>query len=76
MMIGTIIFLILGSLFFAYRAGKKSVIADQAEAGKKVVGNINEFNRREDEEVKRQIDRAGDNPVSSVTAPSWLPNRE
>jgi hypothetical protein len=37
------------------------------------VANVNEFNRREDEEVDRQIQNAGDNP-SPVRAP-WLRKR-
>ena len=38
------------------------------------VANVNEFNRREDEEVDRQIQNAGDNP-SPVRAP-WLRKRD
>jgi len=49
---------------------------NQAEALKErvdKVANVNEFNRREDEEVNRQIQNAGDNP-SLVRAP-WLRKR-
>ena len=35
--------------------------------------NVNEFNRREDEELNRQVQNAGDNP-SPVRA-SWLRKR-
>jgi len=42
------------------------------DTGKRL--NVNEFNRREDEEVNRQIQNAGDNP-SPVRAP-WLRPRD
>ena len=65
----------LGFAFWlAVRTGKR---LNQAEALKQrvdKVANVNEFNRREDEELNRQIQEAGDNP-SPVSAP-WLRPRD
>jgi hypothetical protein len=50
---------------------------NQAEALKErvdKVANVNEFNRREDEELNRQIQNAGDHP-NPVRAP-WLRERD
>jgi len=50
-------------VFWAYRQGKRSNELDRVESTLKKIGNINEFNRVEDEETERQIRSAGDNPV-------------
>ena len=70
---GILVLLALG-FWWAVRTGKR---LNQAEALRKrvdKVANINEFNRREDEEVNRQIQNAGDNP-SPVRA-TWLRPRD
>ena len=68
------ILLMLGLAFWwAVRTGKR---LNQAEALKQrvdKVANVNEYNRREDEELNRQVQNAGDNP-SPVRAP-WLRKR-
>jgi FtsZ-interacting cell division protein ZipA len=50
-------------VFWAYRQGKRSGRLDRAESTLKKIGNINEFNRVEDEEAEKQVRSAGDNPV-------------
>ena len=70
---GILVLLALG-FWWAVNTGKR---LNQAEALKKrvdKVANINEFNRIEDEEVNRQIQKAGDNhnPVRSP----WLRKRD
>ena len=69
---GSFLLLALG-FWWAVRTGKR---LNQAEALKErvdKVANVNEFNRREDEGVNRQVQNAGDNP-SPVLAP-WLRER-
>jgi len=73
MTLGGILVLLALGFWWAVRTGKR---LNQTEALRKrvdKVANINEFNRREDEEVSRQIQNAGDNP-SPVRAP-WLRKR-
>jgi len=50
-------------VFWAYRQGKRSNELDRVESTLKKIGNINEFNRVEDEEAERQVRSAGDSPV-------------
>lgn len=73
-MIAFLIMMTLGGglLLYLLRVGKKIKVADDLMRAKKAIGKINRFNREEDEEVQKQVDNAGDNPV---TGPSWLPNR-
>ena len=54
--------------WWAVRTGKRLNQAEALRERVDKVANINEFNRREDEEVNRQIQNAGDNP-SPVCAP-------
>ena len=71
--LGGILLLLAFGFWWAVRTGKR---LNQAEALKERVDkvvNANEFNRREDEEVNRQIQNAGDNP-SPVLA-LWLRER-
>ena len=71
--IGGILVLLALGFWWVVNTGKR---LNQAEALKKrvdKVANVNEFNRREDEELNRQIQNAGDNP-SPVRAP-WLRKR-
>ena len=66
--LGGILLLLAFGFWWAVRTGKR---LNQAKALKErvdKVANVNEFNRREDEEVDRQIQNAGDNP-SPVRAP-------
>ena len=69
------ILLMLGFAFWwAVKTGKG---LNQAESLKERVdkgANVNEFNRREDEELYRQVQNAGDNP-SPGRAP-WLRPRD
>ena len=55
--------MLLFVIFFAYRAGKRINELDQKDLTLKNISTINDFNKAEDEEVDRQIDNAGDNPV-------------
>ena len=65
------ILLMLGLAFWwAVRTGKRLNQAKSLRERVDKVANVNEFNRREDEEVNRQIQNAGDHP-SPVLAP-WL----
>lgn len=65
----TLFFLTMGGgmllfvIFFAYRMGKRINELDQKDLTLKNISAINDFNKEEDEEVDRQIDNAGDNPV-------------
>ena len=71
--LGGILLLLAFGFWWAVNTGKR---LNQAEALKErvdKVANVNEFNRREDEELNRQIQNAGDNP-SVVRAP-WLRKR-
>ena len=66
--------LMLGFAFWwAVDTGKRLNQAKSLRERVDKVANVNEFNRREDEEVNRQIQNAGDNP-SPVRAP-WLRKR-
>jgi hypothetical protein len=71
--LGGILVLLTFGFWWVVRTGKR---LNQAEALKQrvdKVANVNEFNRREDEETNRQIQNAGDNH-SLVSAP-WLRKR-
>ena len=63
----------LGILVGSY-TGKRLNQAKSLRERVDKVANVNEFNRREDEEVNRQIQNAGDHP-SPVRAP-WLRKRD
>ena len=63
--------LIVSVLVWVFGLGKKvRELANLRRAVRKV-GNINEFNRLEDEEAEKQVRSAGDNPVRSP----WLRKR-
>ena len=66
--------LMLLGLGFWWAVRKRLNQADALRERVDKVANVNEFNRREDEEVNRQIQNAGDNP-SPVRAP-WLRPRD
>ena len=71
--LGGILVLLAFGFWWAVNTWKR---LNQAEALKQrvdKVANVNEFNRREDEETNRQIQNAGDNH-SLVSAP-WLRKR-
>ena len=68
------ILLMLGFAFWwAVRTGKRLNQAEALRERVDKVANVNEFNRREDEEFYRQVQNAGDNS-SPVRAP-WLRKR-
>ena len=69
---GILILLALG-FWWAVNTGKRLNQAKSLKERVDKVANVNEFNRKEDEELNRQIQNAGDNP-SPVRAP-WLPKR-
>ena len=72
--LGVILLLLALGFWWAVNTGKR---LNQAEALKErvdKVANVNEFNRREDEELNRQIQNAGDHP-NPVRAP-WLRERD
>ena len=73
MTLGGILVLLALGFWWAVRTGKRLNQAEALRERVDKVANINEFNRREDEEVNRQIQNAGDNP-SVVRAP-WLRKR-
>ena len=70
---GILVLLGLG-FWWAVRTGKRLNQADALRERVDKVANVNEFNRREDEELNRQIQNAGDYP-SPVRAP-WLRKRD
>jgi len=70
---GILILLGLG-FWWAVDTGKRLTQAKSLRERVDKVANVNEFNRKEDEEVNRQIQNAGDNP-SPVRAP-WLRPRD
>ena len=73
MTLGGILVLLALGFWWAVRTGKR---LNQAEALKQrvdKVANVNEFNRKEDEELNRQIQNAGNNH-RPVRAP-WLRKR-
>jgi len=55
-------------MMWMYRLGKKSNELDHAKTTLENIGNINEFERKEDIEADRQVHSAGDNPVGAP----WL----
>jgi|TARA_R110002167_G_scaffold163441_2_gene360342 hypothetical protein len=55
--------LLVGVMFWVYKAGKKVSQFEQARDSIRKVGNVNEFNRQEDIDAERQVRNAGDNPV-------------
>mgnify|MGYP003135499519 CR=1 FL=1 len=65
--------LLIGVVLWAVRVGQKSAEHSILKSTIKKLANINKFNRKEDEEVERQIKSAGDNP-NPVSAP-WLRRR-
>ena len=68
------ILLMLGFAFWwAVRTGKRLNQAKSLRERVDKVANVNEFNRKEDEGLNRQIQNAGDYP-SPVRAP-WLRKR-
>ena len=68
------ILLMLGFAFWwTVRTGKRLNQAESLKERVDKVANVNEFNRKENEELNRQIQNAGDNP-SPVRAP-WLRKR-
>jgi len=69
------ILILLGLGFWrAVDTGKRLNQAKSLRERVDKVANVNEFNRKEDEELNRQIQNAGDNP-SVVRAP-WLRPRD
>ena len=69
---GILVLLALG-FWWAVNTGKRLNQAEALRGRVDMVANVNEFNRREDEELNRQVQNAGDNP-SPVRAP-WLRKR-
>ena len=69
---GILVLLALG-FWWAVNTGKRLNQADALRERVDKVANVNEFNRREDEELNRQIQNAGNNH-SPVRAP-WLRKR-
>ena len=68
------ILLMLGFAFWwAVRTGKRLNQAESLKERVDKVANVNEFNRKEDEELNRQIQKAGNNH-RPVSAP-WLRKR-
>ena len=61
------------AFWWVVRKGKRLNQAESLKERVDKVANVNEFNRREDEELNRQIQNAGDYP-SPVRAP-WLRKR-
>jgi len=73
MTLGGILVLLALGFWWAVNTGKRLNQADALRVRVDKVANVNEFNRREDEEVNRQMQNAVDNP-SPVRAP-WLRKR-
>ena len=69
---GILVLLGLG-FWWAVNKGKRLNQAKSLRERVDKVANVNEYNRREDEELNRQVQIAGDNP-SPVRAP-WLRKR-
>ena len=69
---GILVLLVLG-FWWAVNTGKRLNQADALRERVDKVANVNEFNRREDEEVNRQVQNAGNNhrPVRDP----WLRKR-
>ena len=74
MTLGGILVLIGVGFWWVVNTGKRLIQADALRERVDKVANVNEFNRREDEELNRQVQNAGDNP-SPVRAP-WLRPRD
>ena len=70
MTLGGILVLLALGFWWAVRTGKRLNQAEALRERVDKVANVNEFNRREDEELNRQIQNAADNP-SPVRAPRW-----
>ena len=70
---GILVLLALG-FWWAVRTGKRLNQAESLKERVDKVANVNEFNRKEDEELNRQIQNAGDYP-STVRA-FWLRKRD
>jgi len=70
---GILVLLALG-FWWAVRTGKRLNQAESLKERVDKVANVNEFNRREDEELNRQIQKAGINH-RPVRAP-WLRPRD
>ena len=62
------------AFWWAVKTGKRLNQAESLKERVDKVANVNEFNRREDEELNRQIQNAGDYP-SPVRA-FWLRKRD
>ena len=62
------------AFWWAVRTGKRLNQAESLKGRMDKVANVNEFNRKEDEEFNRQIQNAGDYP-SPVRVP-WLRKRD
>ena len=71
--LGGILFLLVFGFWWAVRTGKRLSQAEALKERVDKVANVNEFNRREDEELNRQIQNAGNNH-RPVRAP-WLRKR-
>ena len=63
--------LVVSVLVWVFGLGKKVRELVNLRRAVRKVGNINEFNRLEDEEAEKQVRSAGDNPVRSP----WLRKR-
>ena len=61
------------AFWWAVRTGKRLNQAESLKERVDKVANVNEFNRREDEELNRQVQNAGDNP--SPVRSAWLRKR-
>ena len=73
MTLGGILVLLALGFWWAVRTGKRLNQAEALQERVDKVANINECNRREDEDDTRQVQNAGDNP-SPVRGP-WLRKR-
>ena len=74
MTLGGILILLALGFWWAVDTGKRLNQAESLKERVDKVANVNEVNRKEDEELNRQIQNAGDNP-SPVRAP-WLRPRD
>ena len=73
MTLGGILVLLAFGFWWAVRTGKRLNQAEALRERVDKVANVNEFNRKEDEELNRQIQNAGNNH-RPVRAP-WLRKR-
>ena len=74
MTLGGILVLLALGFWWAVRTGKRLNQAEALQERVDKVANVNEFNRREDEELNRQIQNAANNH-RPVRAP-WLRPRD